>query len=241
MSDGAVVHPGRRPRRPRGSLSADEILRGAFEFVESESVDALSMPRLAGHLGVGVTSIYWYYKSKEDLLDAMTTAALERFYQLLPAFPDLPWDEHLTAFFREFRRIFRENHVLCDLVIMRNGNFTPVSIQSTWDRIEGVLKAMIDAGFRDEEATEAYFALSVYTRGCLMLERIAIVSNGPPEDTMSLTLQQDVVNQERYPILLEQSRDKSFSMVQDADFEFGLRNTINGLRVRLAAGAEPEG
>jgi AcrR family transcriptional regulator len=226
---------GRRPRRARGSLSADEILRGAFIFVEAETVDALSMPRLGQHLGVGVTSIYWYYKSKEELLDAMTLAALERFYDLLPEFPGLPWDEHLKAFFREFRRIFRENHVLCDLVIMRNGNFTSESVRSTWDRIEGVIRALIEAGFESDVAAEAYFTLSVYTRGCLMIERMNEVMNRRPEAvSMRGTLQQDLTNQGRYPILLEEARRNSFSMIEEADFEFGIENAVAGLRTRLS-------
>ena len=40
------------------------------------SIDNLSMPVLAKHLDVGVTSIYWYFRRKDDLLDAMTDLAL---------------------------------------------------------------------------------------------------------------------------------------------------------------------
>ena len=58
---------------------------------------------------------------------------------------------------------------------------------------------------------------------------------GPEMASMGLTLQQDVINQARYPILLEQSRHKSFTMVQDTDFEFGLRTVIEGLRAQLTS------
>jgi AcrR family transcriptional regulator len=202
--------PARRVRRARGSITAADILRGSFSFVEAQSVDALTMPRLAQHLDVGVTSIYWYYKSKEDLLDAMTTASLAWFYDLLPEFPDRPWDQHLLLFFREFRRIFREKPVLCDLVIMRNGNFTSESVSSTWDRIEGLIRALVTAGFDTETATQAYFMLSVYTRGCLIVERMI---DGPPSVLMPPPLP---------------SRESL-----DADFEFGLLNAVTGLSAKL--------
>jgi AcrR family transcriptional regulator len=52
----------RRQRRERGSISVDEILNGAFEVAAEVSIDNLSMPLLARHLAVGVTSIYWYFR-----------------------------------------------------------------------------------------------------------------------------------------------------------------------------------
>ena len=62
----------RRRRRERGSISVDEILNGAFEVATEVSIANLSMPLLAKHLDVGVTSIYWYFRKKDELLDAMT-------------------------------------------------------------------------------------------------------------------------------------------------------------------------
>lgn len=235
----SVTHPqeaqtGRRARRARGSLSAGEILRGAFTVVEAESVDALSMPRLAQHLGVGVTSIYWYFRSKEDLLATMTSAALERFYQSLPDLSGLPWDEHLTAFFRELRRILRADPVLCDLTLMRVNNFTPENARSTWAPIEGVLRCMVDAGFSTDVAAEAYFALSVYTRGSVMIERLYLATDGDAHrPNPHLGLERDPADQARYPILAEQVAKRSFSTVGDADFEFGLTNAVDGLRAKL--------
>ncbi|MGB8792028.1 MAG: helix-turn-helix domain-containing protein, partial [Mycobacterium sp.] len=65
----------KRQRRQRGSISVDEIINGAFEVANEASVDGLSMPLLAKHLDVGVTSIYWYFRKKDDLLNAMTDRA----------------------------------------------------------------------------------------------------------------------------------------------------------------------
>ena len=60
-----------RRRRERGSISVDEIINGAFEVATEVSIDNLSMPQLARHLDVGVTSIYWYFRKKDELLDAV--------------------------------------------------------------------------------------------------------------------------------------------------------------------------
>ena len=51
----------KRQRRERGSINPDDIIKGAFELAEQVGIDNLSMPLLGKHLGVGVTSIYWYF------------------------------------------------------------------------------------------------------------------------------------------------------------------------------------
>ena len=67
----------KRQRRERGSINPDDIINGAFELAEEVGIDNLSMPLLGKHLGVGVTSIYWYFRKKDDLLNAMTDRALQ--------------------------------------------------------------------------------------------------------------------------------------------------------------------
>ena len=61
----------RTKRRPRGSLDIEDIVTGACELADEVSVAGLSMPVLARHLDVPVTSIYWHFRKKEQLLDAM--------------------------------------------------------------------------------------------------------------------------------------------------------------------------
>ncbi len=78
VGDGTVAKQAtadKRQRRERGSINPDDIISGAFELAEQVSIDNLSMPLLGKHLGVGVTSIYWYFRKKDDLLNAMTDRA----------------------------------------------------------------------------------------------------------------------------------------------------------------------
>jgi AcrR family transcriptional regulator len=60
------------------------------------------MPRLAQRLDVGVTSIYWYFRSKDDLLDMMTERAMaEELDGNFDLSQDLPWD-YVRTYFRQF-------------------------------------------------------------------------------------------------------------------------------------------
>ena len=74
----------KRQRRERGSINPDDIIKGAFELAEQVGIDNLSMPLLGKHLGVGVTSIYWYFRKKDDLLNAMTDRALRQYVFATP-------------------------------------------------------------------------------------------------------------------------------------------------------------
>src|SRR6202046_4673838 len=109
----------KRQRRERGSISVDEIINGAFEVAEEVSVDGLSMPLLAKHLDVGVTSIYWYFRKKDDLLNAMTDRALGQYDFATPFVEGQDWQDSLRDHARKMRQTFRDNPILCDLFLIR--------------------------------------------------------------------------------------------------------------------------
>jgi AcrR family transcriptional regulator len=98
-----------RQRRDRGSISADEILTGAFEVAAQASIVNLSMPVMAKYLDVGVTSIYWYHRRKDNLLDAMTGCALEQFECTVPFIDASNWRESLRDQAHTMRRQYRDD------------------------------------------------------------------------------------------------------------------------------------
>ncbi len=52
-------------------LSRDQILDTAFEILESEGIERLTVRALAAKLGVAVTAIYWHVGDKQALLDGL--------------------------------------------------------------------------------------------------------------------------------------------------------------------------
>ena len=168
-----------RQRRDRGSINADEILNGAFEVAAQVSIDNLSMPVLAKHLDVGVTSIYWYFRRKDDLLDAMTDRALERFEFTVPSIDASNWRESLRDHARTMRLHFRGDPILCDLVLIR-GQFGGRAIREALQKIEQPVTALIEAGLDAQQAVATYGAISVHTRGSAVLERIQEKTEGFP-------------------------------------------------------------
>ena len=59
------------------SLSRTAIARAALEITDREGVAALSMRNLADRLEVGTMTLYGYFASKEELLEAMVATATE--------------------------------------------------------------------------------------------------------------------------------------------------------------------
>jgi AcrR family transcriptional regulator len=168
-----------RRRRERGSSSVEEILTGAFEVAAQVSMDNLSMPVLARHLDVGVTSIYWYFRSKDELLDAMTDRALAQYEFTVPDIDASNWRESLRNHARTMRRQFLDDPVLCDLVLIR-GHYGMRALHGALHEIERPVAALVEAGLTPEQAVETYGAISVHSRGSVVLQRLQQKTEGFP-------------------------------------------------------------
>lgn len=161
----------KRRRRERGSITVDQILTGAFEVAEQVTIDQLSMPLLAKHLDVGVTSIYWYFRRKDDLLDAMTKRAVAEAGITAPPIDAANWRESLERHAKTLRASFRTNPILCDLLLIRNTYAGTVS-QAALHTMEQAVSALVAAGLPLEEAFATYSTVATHTRGSVILERL---------------------------------------------------------------------
>jgi AcrR family transcriptional regulator len=162
----------RGQRRARGSLSREEILAAARRFIERDGLGALSFPRLAKDLNAGATSLYWYFHSKDDLLDALVDAITEEMYLRLTPIGDGPWDEEIVEYHVRFRALVESSSVYRDVFAYRARTFfvgkrmAPCILRS----IEEDLAILIRAGLSPEEAVRAFNAFAVYTRAFVLAD-----------------------------------------------------------------------
>ena len=219
-----------RRRRPRGSINAEEIIAGAFEVARRESLDQLSVPALAEHLGVGVTSIYWYFRKKDDLLNAMTDVAVDTFFREMPTLPDdKPWPEVLYNYFRDARNVHRNDQVLSDLLLIRTSTYTRYATRRVFEAEEAVISRLVDAGFTTENALMVFNAASIYTRGMTIHDRILRLSNAPTLDER----QRRIADWSTMPLLESQIDRHPLAGTTDEDFEFGMGRLISGFEALL--------
>jgi AcrR family transcriptional regulator len=217
MSDKAAP----RERRERGSISAEEILRGAFAVAARSDLDSLSMPELAKYLGVGVTSIYWYFRKKDDLLRSMSDEAVSWMLALLPRPGDpVDWREFLERHFRAMRDMYRSDDTMADLALVRIRSYSLEATHLTYRGIEDIIEMLVGAGFSQTNAWYAYSTLSTYTRGMVLIERTQRLNNSPVLDARQAKL---IVPETmpRLASLIEES-SVTLSMTSDENFTFAI-------------------
>jgi AcrR family transcriptional regulator len=211
----------KRQRRERGSINPDDIISGAFELAEQVSIDNLSMPLLGKHLGVGVTSIYWYFRKKDDLLNAMTDRALRKYVFATPYVEATDWRITLRNHARSMRKTFMGNPILCDLILIRSA-LSPRAARLGVQEIEKAIAGLVEAGLSPEEAFDTYSAVSVHVRGSVVLHRLQeknqATENGGRtfEDAM-------VIDPAVTPLLAKMTaKGHHIGAPDDNNFEYGL-------------------
>jgi AcrR family transcriptional regulator len=220
-----------RERRQRGSINAEEIIAGAFEVARRVSLDQLSMPVLAEHLGVGVTSIYWYFRKKEDLLNAMTDVAVDTVVRELPLMADdKPWQEVLHNHCHDSRALHREDQILTDLLLLRTSTYTRDATRRVFEMEEALLRRLVDAGFTTENALMVYNAASIYMRGMIINDRILRLSDAPTLDDR----QRRIADWSALPLLGSLVDRHLFAGTSDEDFAFGMGRLISSFEALLA-------
>lgn len=220
-------------RRPRGSLSQDEILDGAHELVERHGLQGLSMPALAKHLQSGVTSIYWYFRSKDDLLEALADRVSHQMYRQLPPVGDGPWDEELLEYFVAFRDLLEATPIYREIFAYRvRFLFVRAAMsRSMLERLEEGFALCERAGLELDQAAEAFNACSNFTRGFVVLEHGLEAEEVDSGFSRRLSSRLDP---ETFPTLSRLDDFEGVMSLDDEQFRFGLRLLIDGVRRRYA-------
>lgn len=211
----------KRQRRERGSINPDDIIKGAFELAEDVGIDNLSMPLLGKHLGVGVTSIYWYFRKKDDLLNAMTDRALKQYVFATPYIEASDWRETLRNHARIMRKTFLGNPILCDLILIRSA-LSPRAAKMGVVAVEKAIESLAEAGLSPEAAFDTYSAVSVHVRGSVVLQRLydknRSTDGGPGDFEEAM-----VIDAETAPLLAQVSAEgHRIGASDEKNFEFGL-------------------
>ncbi|NLE82580.1 MAG: TetR family transcriptional regulator [Rhodococcus sp.] len=224
----------KRTRLERGSLNPDDILEGAFELTDEVTVDNLSMPMLARHLGIGVTSIYWYFRKKDDLLTAMADRVLRESVRSTPAVKSSDWRGTLRTHARSVRRTFLANPILCDLILIRPSLSADVAELGARHN-ENVIAGLVESGFTLADAVSVYSSIQLHVHGMIVLQRLHdknLMSDSPSSAYYEIL----PISPETTPLLAEAS-ENGFrgGEPDDRNFEYGLTCILDHADRLLAA------
>lgn len=138
-------------------LSRERIVQAALGFVDREGLDGLTVRGLAAELGVGAMTLYGYFRTKDELLDALADAAVEEIEQ-----PDSrrPWDARLRQCMIDLCRVLVRHPSAIPLLTSR-----PPRSHSVLAGMELAIQCLRDGGFPEAEARRAYLSLLAYVFG----------------------------------------------------------------------------
>jgi len=219
----------RRPEavaQQRESLSKDRVLRTAMELADREGIAALSMRRLATELGVEAMSLYYYVRSKADILDGIVDLALS---EVEPPSGGTDWKSAVRRSAVSYHDTLRRHRWVTS--VPTSGEASAAQLRY----MDALLKRLREAGLSPELTHHAYHALDSHIVGsALWLARI------PPKEELDV-LAKDVLRQlpaNEYPdLVLHIQQHLSGAARSMKFFEFGLDLILDGI-VRLR-GASP--
>ncbi|MGE5360308.1 MAG: TetR/AcrR family transcriptional regulator [Bacteroidales bacterium] len=212
---------GKRQRRERGSINPGDIIDGAFQLADEVSIDNMSMPLLGKHLGVGVTSIYWYFRKKDDLLNAMTDRALRKFTFATPYVEASDWRESLRNHARSMRKTFSSSPILTDLILIR-GALSAKARQLGVEQMEKAIQTLVEAGLTPEDAFDTYSAVSLHVRGTVVLERLQEKTR-ELDDGQGAGFEPRTIDPKATPLIAKlAAKGHRLAAADEKNFEYGL-------------------
>ena len=209
------------------AIDRDRIVGEALLLLNEVGIDKLTTRKLAERLGVQQPALYWHFRNKSALLDAVNTEMLTRFHtHRLPA-PGEDWAEFTFANARSMRTT---------LLSVRDGaRLTAGTRPSTTEfaDTERVLALYVDAGFSAAEAFGIAISVTRYVVGYVLEEQ----GERERADGEAHEGGGSMAELAPFPLLTEalQSLFKVGTVNTEAVFEGGLRDMVEGMRTRLAA------
>jgi len=198
------------------------IVETALDLLNEKGVDGLTTRLIATRLGVQQPALYWHFKNKRALLDAMNVEILARGHTHRTPQAGEDW----RVFLRENARSFRRA-----LIAYRDGARVHAGTEADPQdlaQVETQLAFVVAAGFSPVRAMELLIAISHYTVGCV-LEEQADAPEGPGRGGRLDEAAR------AYP-LLSQALTHYRTTDQARLFEAGLDLLLDGAAARLRAG-----
>jgi AcrR family transcriptional regulator len=235
----AVPEPAdRKPRYTR-----EQIAAAALRIADTEGFDAVTMKRIAAELGAGTMTLYYYVRTKADIVALMQDAILA---DILIPDDDFPanWRAAMTAVARRSRQVLMTHP--WSLSSLNEAQFGPNAMR----HFEQSLAATTGAGLSVTARLELIAAVDDYVAGNALhgveaLTRARIAEENPDMVAAAIAYGLALTQTDDYPQLRalyvegtgsQGAEQATPPMTEDAlasQFERGLQALLDGLAVRL--------
>lgn len=213
-----------RSEERRPSLDRATVVQTALELLKNVGLDGLTTRRLADELGVKSPALYWHFRSKQELLDAMADALI-RAAGMGPPRSGETWQQWLARRVRAYRTSLLA-YPDSARIVARAQQLSPAAIRAFNEELE----AMVALGFDAVQALRTITALTNYVNGFILQEQSSRqpTTHGPvSRDALAALLSAG----HAAPLLVAFA--EGGSPYNEASFEYGLQALIEGCAAAL--------
>lgn len=157
------------------AIERSRIVDEALRLLDEVGIDGLTTRRLAARLGVQQPALYWHFRSKAELLDALAAEILDRYHDRRAPAAGETWDAFTLAHARSFRRA---------LLTVRDGARLFAGTRPLRDQFgdaERQLELYVDAGFPADEALRISITVARFVVGFVLEEQAEQERSGGDE------------------------------------------------------------
>jgi TetR/AcrR family tetracycline transcriptional repressor len=155
-------------------INRDMVTRAGLKLLNKDGLERLTLRRLGVELNVQAATIYWHFKSKEELLDEMATTVLaEGAGNLIPARKTFDWRVWASTFGEGLRKTLLSYRDGARMVA--GTRLTNTEFLKTTERIGN---QMLAAGFSVRAAIVLFSTIYNYTLSFVMEEQAVFPTPG---------------------------------------------------------------
>jgi TetR/AcrR family tetracycline transcriptional repressor len=203
-----------------------EVIDTALLLLDTTGIEGLTMRKLATALGVQVPSLYWHYKNKEELFEAVADALLSGVG--IQDFTHETWDIKLARIAGEIRQALLSRRDAARFL----SSTCPVS-HNVLRVSSSMVECLTGAGLPDRSAQRGAFSIMYYVLG-FTVEEQALRYRSNDE------LKKEELKElfEMYPM----GRSVLMDIAEgspDERFQFGIELSIEGLRRYVELAQQP--
>ncbi|HVC76413.1 MAG TPA: TetR/AcrR family transcriptional regulator [Candidatus Micrarchaeaceae archaeon] len=215
-----------RKRRPRGSLTREQVVEAALALADRDGLEALTMPNLAARLECGVMTIYGYIDSKEDLLVAIAQRGLRDLRLPQPVPNDI---EGILIHWGRGVRLLLIEHPSMAVIFLTQAVVGP----GIFYGVERLLGRLGQAGMPPAVGVHAIYAVLTYTTGFVAWEIPR--THRQPQSAYAASWRREFASLPPVDFPLAGGvLDELARVAGDEQFELGLTALAAGLAVRPA-------
>lgn len=173
------------------------IVRAALRLLDEIGLEDLTLRKLAAKLDIQAPTLYWYFKSKDALIDEMaTTTLVEATPDLVPARESDDWKVWAATFGYGLRK---------NLLTYRDGGrmvagtrLTSTMFQETTERIAARL---VQAGFSARQAIVLLSSIYTFTVSFVIEEQAVFPRPGQRSPLYDIEARSKLLDAKKFPLL----------------------------------------